>query len=397
MAEKELQVCEDDNVLIRTKSLAKTYGNKKVLEDVNLEIKRGEIYGFIGKNGSGKTTTMRLILGLCKPSKGSVEISKNVKRSDISAVIEYPAFFPNMDAVTNMVTQCKALGVKNSKKVSCALLSLMGLNPKDRSKVKNFSLGMKQRLAIAMSLICKDDSTQSVSNDSENSKDEISTSEDSKNLNQSSHQPVSNDSEATKDDVSTDEDSGNSSQNSADTNLVNSDVENDSKVNSDAETDLSLPDLQYPSVLLLDEPINGLDPGGIKEIREIILRLNKEKGVTFLISSHILGELEKTATGFIVISGGKIAAQFASKDLRKKVKGCIRMKTNNNEKAIEVLSSSLSIFNCHIKDGEILIFDDRASISDITKKMIENDLIIESISSETGNYENYFIKLMGGN
>lgn len=364
MTEEKLQVCEDDDVLVRTKGLTKTYGNKKVLEDVDLEIKKGKIYGFIGKNGSGKTTTMRLILGLCKPSKGSVEISKDIKRSDISAVIEYPAFFPNMDAVTNMVTQCKALGVKNPKKVSCALLSLMGLNPKDRSKVKNFSLGMKQRLAIAMSLICKNDSSQPASNDSEGDK------EVEKN--------------------SSYEDKGSSNENPTES-LTNAEV------NTDTEADLSLPDLQYPSVLLLDEPINGLDPEGIKEIREIILHLNREKGVTFLISSHILGELEKISTGFIVICNGKLAAQFDAKDLRKKVKGCIRLKTNNNSKAVEILINDLSISNYRTEDGEILIFDEGINTSDITKKMVENDLIIESINSETGNYEDYFIKLMGGN
>lgn len=369
-----VQICEDDNVLIRTKNLTKNYGSKKVLDDVDLELKKGAIYGFIGKNGSGKTTTMRLILGLCRPSNGNIEICKDIKRSDVSAVIEYPAFFPNMDAVTNMVSQCVALGVKNPKKVSQELLSLMGLDPKDKSKVKNYSLGMKQRLAIAMALVCKGDSNLQ----------DISNAEDSKNDNKESE--GINDTGA--DSVSTTENSETDNRKSEGASGIGV---------SSASTSVSLPDLSYPSVLLLDEPINGLDPEGIREIREIILRLNKEKGVTFLISSHILSELEKIATHFGVICNGKLSAQFDAKALRKKVQGCLRLRTNNNSKAAEILVSELSISNYRIEDGEILIFDDNVETSSVTKKMIENDLIIESINSETGNYEDYFIKLMGGN
>lgn len=383
---EEVKICEDDNVLIRTKNLTKNYGNKKVLDDVDLEIKKGAIYGFIGKNGSGKTTTMRLILGLCKPSRGSVEICKNIKRSDISAVIEYPSFFPNMDAVTNMISQCMVLGVKNPKKVSQELLSLMGLDPKDRSKVKNYSLGMKQRLAIAMALICKGDSN--VPNVSDTPKVE-GKSEETKTENTKETSNTEMSSESTSDGSMNSKEKSKAADTSA---KETNNVQLGSSSNS-----VSLPDLSYPSVLLLDEPINGLDPEGIREIREIILRLNKEKGVTFLISSHILSELEKIATHFGVICNGKLSAQFEAKDLKKKVQGCVRLKTNNNSKAVEVLVSELSISNYRVEDGEILIFDDNMSTSSITKKLIEHDLIIESINSETGNYEDYFIKLMGGN
>ena len=360
--------CEDhvlgceDHVLVRTKGLTKVYGKKKVVDAVDLEIKRGSIYGFIGKNGSGKTTTMRLILGLCKPSSGSVEFCDEYKgrgRSNLSAVIEYPAFYPNMNAMTNMITQCLALGVKKPKNVSSDLLTLMGLNPKDSTKVKNFSLGMKQRLAIAMSLICRQDSPASSELVSKEGGVEGSVEGKGEENSEKSFVP-------------------------------------ESSVGSVSAGNSSLPDLSYPSLLFLDEPINGLDPEGIREIREIILRLNKEKGVTFLISSHILSELEKIATDFGVICNGKLSAQFDAKDLRKKVQGCIRLKTNDNNRAAEILQNELAVSNYRFEDGEILIFDS-LSVSDVTKKLVENDLIIESISSENGNYEDYFIKLMGGN
>ena len=294
--------------LVSIKDLTKVYGNKKVLDGITMNIPRGSIYGFIGKNGAGKTTTMRIIFGLARPTKGTVTLSDDYKgplRKNISGVIENPPFFPNMDGRSNMLTQCYALGVKNAKDEVKRLLELVGLSVKDGTKVKNYSLGMKQRLALAMSLIGD------------------------------------------------------------------------------------------PSLLLLDEPINGLDPEGIREIRETIMNLNKEKGITVLISSHILSELEKMATYYGVINNGKISAEFPASDLRKRVQGCIRLTTNDNQRAVDLLKEELSISNIQLRDGEILVFDEVA-VSDITQTLVSKDLIIDSINSEKGNYEEYFIKLMGG-
>jgi len=298
----------DGNILVRTKDLTKVYKGRNVLDGVSMNIPKGSIYGFIGKNGAGKTTTMRIILGLAYPTKGSVELSNEYKgqsRMKLSAVIENPSFFPNMNAESNMLTLCYSLGVKKAKDEIKNLLELVGLNPKDDKKVKNYSLGMKQRLSLAMSLIGE------------------------------------------------------------------------------------------PSLLLLDEPMNGLDPEGIREIRETIVNLNKERGVTVVMSSHILSELEKIATHYGVISNGKISAEFPASDLRKKVQGCIRLTTNDNPRAIELLKEELSIAKIESRDGEILIFDD-VTISDVTQTLVSKDLIIDSINSEKGNYEEYFIKLMGG-
>ena len=298
----------DGNILVRTKDLTKVYKGRTILDGVSMNIPKGSIYGFIGKNGAGKTTTMRIILGLARATKGTVELSgeyKGKSRIKLSAVIENPSFFPNMNAESNMRTICYSLGVKNVKDEIKNLLELVGLDLKDNKKVKNYSLGMKQRLSIAMSLIGD------------------------------------------------------------------------------------------PTLLLLDEPMNGLDPEGIREIRETIVNLNKEKGITVIMSSHILSELEKMATYYGVISNGKISTEFPASDLRKRVQGCIRLSTNDNSRAIDLLREGLSISKIESRDGEILIFDD-VSVSDVTQILVSKDLIIDSINSEKGNYEEYFIKLMGG-
>ena len=298
----------DGNALICTKDLTKVYGKKKVLDGINMNVPKGAIYGFVGKNGSGKTTTMRIILGLATPTKGTVTLSDDYKgplRKKLSGVIENPAFYPNMNAASNMMSQCYALGIKDAKGETKRLLDLVGLKYDDSKKVKNYSLGMKQRLAIGMSMIGD------------------------------------------------------------------------------------------PSLLLLDEPINGLDPEGIREIRETIVNLNTEKGITIVISSHILSELEKIATHYGIINEGKIKTEISASDLKKKVRGCIHVTTNDNERAVNILNEELSVKNTQVADGEILIYDD-VNISEVTKTLVSKDLIIDSINSEKGNYEDYFIKLMGG-
>lgn len=298
----------DGNALICTKDLTKVYGKKRVLDGINMHVPKGSIYGFVGKNGSGKTTTMRIILGLTNQTKGTVTLSDDYKgplRKNLSGVIENPAFYPNMNASGNMLSQCYALGIKDAKGETKRILDLVGLKFDDSKKVKNYSLGMKQRLAIGMSMIGD------------------------------------------------------------------------------------------PSLLLLDEPINGLDPEGIKEIRETIVHLNKEKGITIVISSHILSELEKMVTHYGIINDGKIKTEISASDLKKKVRGCIHVTTNDNQRAKSVLEEELSVKNAQIKDGELLVFDE-VTISDVTKELVSKDLIIDSINSEKGNYEDYFIKLMGG-
>jgi len=214
--------------VLQTRKLAKEYGGKKVVDNISIEVRKGEIYGFIGENGAGKTTLMRMICGLASPSEGSITLfgSSDLvsQRHRIGCTIENPALYPAMTAMENLETQRILLGVKD-KNVSAKLLDTVNLGSAGKKKAKDFSLGMKQRLMIALAL------------------------------------------------------------------------------------------LGDPEFLVLDEPINGLDPIGIRKMRDLFLALNKERGITILISSHILGELEKIATRYGIISGGKMVNEFKAEEL----------------------------------------------------------------------------------
>lgn len=192
--------------ILKTKNLSKTFSSKAAVDSVNMNIRRGDIYGFIGKNGAGKTTLMRMVVGLALPSNGEIELfeSKDLdkQRAKIGTIIESPALYPNYTAKQNLIVQQKLFGKVNLEEID-EVLKIVGLSDVGKKKAKKFSLGMKQRLAIAIALINK------------------------------------------------------------------------------------------PEFLVLDEPINGLDPTGIKEVRDLLLKLNREQGMTILISSHILGNFRK--------------------------------------------------------------------------------------------------------
>ena len=194
--------------ILRTNHLTKRYNNRAVVNDLSMTIHEGDIYGFIGKNGAGKTTLIRMITGLASPSDGNILLfgSPELKegRSAIGTVIESPAFYPGMTARQNLIVQCKLQGIRDESQAD-AILTLVGLDDTGHKKAKDFSLGMRQRLAIAIALIGS------------------------------------------------------------------------------------------PRLLILDEPTNGLDPEGIKEVRELILKLNRDRKITVLISSHILGKWNKSS------------------------------------------------------------------------------------------------------
>ncbi len=217
--------------ILKVKSLTKMFGQNYAVNNVDMNINRGDIYGFIGRNGAGKTTLIRILLGLCEKNSGEVELfgSTNLLegRDKIGCIIENPAIFPKMTAKDNIIAQSKVVGIKLSNTEIDDLLKTVGLDSSMKKKTKDFSLGMKQRLSIAIALV------------------------------------------------------GN------------------------------------PEFLVLDEPTNGLDPEGIRDIRNLILSLNKEKNITVLISSHILGELHKLATRYGVIDNGKLIKddKISSSDL----------------------------------------------------------------------------------
>ncbi|HEL2264016.1 TPA: ATP-binding cassette domain-containing protein [Streptococcus suis] len=241
-----------ENVLLRIEGMSKNYGQQAAVDQVSFAIQRGEICGLVGQNGAGKTTLIRILSGLIFPTTGQLIFPKPVK---MGAIIESPTLYPNMSAWDNLMYAALQLSLENPKERIQQVLDLVGLGDVDRKKkVKNFSLGMRQRMSIALAII------------------------------------------------------------------------------------------DFPEFLILDEPINGLDPSGIKEVRDIILRLRDEYGMTVLISSHILSELELLADRFVIMHKGKVIRDLTRADLAAVVARKLYLDTADNarvkayleEKGLEV-------------------------------------------------------------
>ena len=236
--------------VLQTDALTKIYGKARVVDQVNMHVPKGSIYGFIGKNGAGKTTFMRMAAGLAAPSSGSMMLfgSTNLERERIriGTLIETPGIYPGMPARDNLEFLRRTFGIPEKSRVD-ELLTLTGLSDTGKKKVRNFSLGMKQRLGIAIAL------------------------------------------------------------------------------------------LRNPDFLILDEPVNGLDPSGILEIRQLLVRLNREKQVTILISSHILGELSKIATHYGIIRNGRLIREFDTGELKLNCRRCLKIITPDAPGAAKVL------------------------------------------------------------
>lgn len=296
---------------LKTLNLTKKFAGQLAVSDVNINIGKGDVYGFIGKNGAGKTTFIKMISGIAMPTSGEIQLfdstNLNVERKKIGCVIENPALYPYFNARQNLEIQCKLLGIKDSSKVIDEILKIVGLDNTGKKKAKNFSLGMKQRLAIAIALIGD------------------------------------------------------------------------------------------PEFLLLDEPINGLDPTGIKEVRDLIIKLNREHNKTVLISSHLLGELSKVATKYGIISNGKLIKEFSIEELSDIVKECISIKVSNVEAACNILKTELNTENYDVSNnGTINLYDYLDDSTVVTNAFLKSGLLIDSIIKKEPDFEDYFINLMEG-
>lgn len=293
--------------VLQTNGLTKIFGKKAAVNNVSLSVRKGDIYGFIGKNGAGKTTLIRLVAGLAKPSKGSIQLFESEdldnQRRKTGTMIENPAVYPNLTAEQNMQYYCRLLGLEPKDTID-EMLSLVGLSDTGKKKAKNFSLGMKQRLAIAVSL------------------------------------------------------------------------------------------LDNPEFLMLDEPINGLDPSGIKEIRELILKLNKEKNITILISSHILGELSKIANRYGVINNGYLVDEFTNQDLESRCNAELEIKVDNADKAGEILNNILGNGKFEIIDLNTIRTGDLDKAGLIITELSKNDVVVTGSTVIGQDLEDYFLQLM---
>lgn len=300
-------------VVLKTYNITKKYGEQLSVDNVNMTIKKGDIYGFIGQNGAGKTTLIRLITGLIHKSGGEIELlganeenELNKARTMVGSLIESPSLYTNMTARENLEVSRLVRNIPGKKCID-EVLELVGLKDVEKKKVKNFSLGMRQRLGIANALM------------------------------------------------------GN------------------------------------PKLLILDEPINGLDPMGIVEIRELLKKINKEKDMTILISSHILSELSELATTYGIISNGKLIEEITAKQLSEKCRQYIDLKVDDTARAVILLERELGISDYEVlEDSNIKVFSNLDNVGEVNSLLSRSGIIVESISVKGENLEEYFMNKVGG-
>ena len=297
--------------LLWTYGLTKQFGKHRAVDHVDLHVNRGAIYGFIGRNGAGKTTFLRMVCGLAAPTEGEIEIfgarGRELQeiRSRIGCLIEGPGLYGNMTAKENMEIKCRFCGIKRPGYIE-ELLDMVGLSDVGKKKTKKFSLGMKQRLGIAMALIGE------------------------------------------------------------------------------------------PDLLVLDEPINGLDPQGIAEVRDIILRLNRERNMTILISSHILEELSKISTDYGIIHHGCLLQELTREELMEKCSDRIEITLDQAKAAVPVLDG-LGIKNYRVVDRDhIHIFERLDESGQINMELTKAGITVTEIAKTSEELESYFLNLTGG-
>lgn len=294
--------------MLTAKDIVKKYGQKTVLDNVSMNIQKGDIYGFIGKNGAGKTTFMRVVLSLTYPNSGEVKLfgDKSIKDVGlkIGSLIEAPGFYKNLTAKENLKRFSLLYGADESKVDE--ILKWVGLSNTGNKKVKDFSLGMRQRLGIAIAL------------------------------------------------------------------------------------------LGDPELLLLDEPINGLDPEGIKEIRDLILKLNKEQNITILISSHLLDELAKVVTRYGIINNGRMVEEITSEELHEKCKQKLLIEVNDTTKAKSIIEKIVSEESIHIVSNfEIEITSQIEKAALINSSLVKEGVEVRAIYPNADTLEEYFMKRIG--
>ena len=292
--------------VIETSDLTKRFPGKLAVDHVDMHVGRGEIYGLIGKNGAGKTTAMKMILGILTPTEGSISLfgstELNAMRRRIGSLIEAPGIYKNCTAYENMKRFSLLSG--GSDEDIAYLLDFVGLGKVGKRKAGAFSLGMKQRLGIAIAL------------------------------------------------------------------------------------------LGDPEVLILDEPINGLDPAGIKEIRDLIIRLNSEKGVTVLISSHLLDELGKVATTYGIINNGKLVEEISAEKLADRCRQGLKITLDDPTRAESILRDK-GYVDCHVKGNVLYLHTDTDRSAEINELLVKSGIRVSELTAQNNSFEEFFIERLG--
>ena len=291
---------------IETNGLSKTFRNIYAVQDLDLRVPEGSIYGFIGENGSGKSTTEKLICGLLVPSGGDIRLyGRHYTDAGVHArmgvLIENPGCFPNSTVYQNLMMQALNLDISNPKAEVMRVLKLVSMAGAADRKFKECSLGMKQRLGVAQSLLGR------------------------------------------------------------------------------------------PRMLVLDEPINGLDADGMRIVRETLIELNREEGVTILISSHILGELSKIATHYGIIRNGTLIKEMHGSEMSEECRDFVFLKTGNDARAVFILAKKYE--ELEQKDGGIRIYDETESAS-VGSLMYANGIPVNEITFNKIGLEEYYLKIM---
>lgn len=297
--------------VLQTEGLTKCFRKFRALDGLAMHVPKGSIYGFAGKNGAGKTTLIRLICGLQQPTSGSFTLygisnnSKDIIKSHrrMGAIVETPAIYANMTAEENLKQQYLILGLPSYDGIS-ELLKLVGLENTGKKKVKNYSLGMKQRLGIAIALAGD------------------------------------------------------------------------------------------PDFLVLDEPVNGLDPQGIVEMREMLLKLNRERQITILISSHILYELSRLATHYGIIDCGKMVKELSAEELNAACRKCIRLEVSDTSVLARVLDDMRLEYKV-ISETTADVFA-KINITQLTLTLAKENCEVISMQERDESLESYFLSLIGG-
>ena len=297
--------------VIQTMGLSKRYKDNWAVDHLDLRVEQGDIYGFIGRNGAGKSTTLKLLCGLARPTRGEAlifgkPIQDPVARRQVGALIEQPGLYPDLSGRENLRLYATLLGLDSPARQVDEILETVGLSPKEKKPVKHYSMGMKQRLGVGVAL------------------------------------------------------------------------------------------LGGPDLLLLDEPINGLDPEGIREMRELLLRLNRERGLTLLISSHILGELSKIATRYGIIQQGRMVEEITGGELAQKCTDYLRLQTDQTRKTAALLERDLHLSRWEMRpEGEIRIYE-AVDAKTVGRILIQAGIAVEALSLHRQDLESYFLERMGG-
>ncbi|MGU7887305.1 ATP-binding cassette domain-containing protein [Streptococcus suis] len=285
--------------LLSTQELSKQYGKQKAVQQVSLTINKGEICGLVGENGAGKTTLLRMLSGLISKTSGTITSSKDCR---IGALIESPALQPNLSAIDNLRYMALQLNLKQADEKILETLAIVGLEDVDpKKKSKDFSLGMRQRLAIALAI------------------------------------------------------------------------------------------LDDPDFLILDEPINGLDPVGIKEMRSIILNLRNQYGMTILISSHILSELEMVVDRYIIMHKGLIVKEFSKQELEQTLEEQLYLQTNNHPKTFTILEEQGIAYKI---DKDYISLPSDTNVMSLIHLLINHEIKVKEIFKQQMSFEDYYLTLL---